>query len=67
MTQGGGGRSNKKIANRLVVASCSAMLAGVLAGNVWEAYRRANRRTGYPLPKGQADFLQKIRPWGEPA
>ncbi|MEI9971223.1 MAG: hypothetical protein WDO73_03730 [Ignavibacteriota bacterium] len=28
------------------------LLAGVLAGNVWEAWRRANRRTGNRFPKG---------------
>ena len=43
------------------------LLAGVLAGNVWEAYRRANRRTGYPFLKGLGVFLQEIRPWGERA
>ncbi len=43
------------------------LLAGVLAGNVWEAYRRANRRTGYTFPKGIGAFLQEISPWGERA
>lgn len=43
------------------------LLAGVLAGNVWEAYRRANRRTGYTFLKGLGAFLQEISPWGEQA
>ena len=33
------------------------LLAGVLAGNVWEAWRRANRRTGYTFPRGLGAFL----------
>ena len=43
------------------------LLAGVLAGNVWEAWRRANRRTGYTFPKGLGSFLRQISPWGERA
>lgn len=43
------------------------LLAGVLAGNVWEAYRRANRRSGCTFPKGLGAFLQEISPWGERA
>ena len=39
------------------------LLAGVLAGNIWEAWRRANRRTGYTFPKGLGAFLQEISPW----
>jgi len=39
------------------------LLAGVLAGNVWEAWRRANRRTGYTFPKGIGAFLREISPW----
>jgi Na+-translocating ferredoxin:NAD+ oxidoreductase RnfD subunit len=42
-------------------------LAGVLAGNVWEAWRRANRRTGSRFPKGLGAFLYEISPWGERA
>jgi Na+-translocating ferredoxin:NAD+ oxidoreductase RnfD subunit len=38
------------------------LLAGVLAGNVWEAWRRANRRTGYTFPKGLGTFLREITP-----
>jgi Na+-translocating ferredoxin:NAD+ oxidoreductase RnfD subunit len=38
------------------------LLAGVLAGNVWEAWRRANRRTGYTFPKGLGAFLREISP-----
>ena len=43
------------------------LLAGVLAGNVWEAWRRANRRTGFGFPKGLGAFLYAISPWGERA
>jgi Na+-translocating ferredoxin:NAD+ oxidoreductase RnfD subunit len=39
------------------------LLAGVLAGNVWEAWRRANRRTGYTFPRGIGAFLREITPW----
>jgi len=38
------------------------LLAGVLAGNVWEAWRRVNRRTGYTFPKGIGAFLREISP-----
>jgi Na+-translocating ferredoxin:NAD+ oxidoreductase RnfD subunit len=40
------------------------LLAGVLAGNVWEAWRRANRRTGTTFPRGMGVFLREIVPWG---
>lgn len=39
------------------------LLAGVLAGNIWEAWRRANRRTGSTFPRGLGAFLQEISPW----
>jgi Na+-translocating ferredoxin:NAD+ oxidoreductase RnfD subunit len=39
------------------------LLAGVLAGNVWEAWRRTNRRTGYTFPQGLGGFLLEISPW----
>jgi Na+-translocating ferredoxin:NAD+ oxidoreductase RnfD subunit len=39
------------------------LLAGVLAGNLWEAWRRTNRRTGYTFPKGLGSFLVEISPW----
>jgi Na+-translocating ferredoxin:NAD+ oxidoreductase RnfD subunit len=39
------------------------LLAGVLAGNVWDAWRRANRRTGYTFPRGIGAFLREISPW----
>ncbi|HEY1756140.1 MAG TPA: RnfABCDGE type electron transport complex subunit D [Bryobacteraceae bacterium] len=41
------------------------LLAGVLAGNVWEAWRRANRRSGSTFPKGLGAFLVEISPWRE--
>lgn len=43
------------------------LLAGVLAGNIWEAWRRVNRRTGNTFPKGLAAFLLEISPWRERA
>jgi len=43
------------------------LLAGVLAGNVWEAWRRVNRRSGYTFPRGMGAFLREIGPWGERA
>jgi Na+-translocating ferredoxin:NAD+ oxidoreductase RnfD subunit len=39
------------------------LLAGVLAGNVWEAWRRANLRTGRTFPGGFGAFLREITPW----
>jgi Na+-translocating ferredoxin:NAD+ oxidoreductase RnfD subunit len=39
------------------------LLAGVLAGNLWEAWRRVNRRTGYTFPNGVGAFLREIGPW----
>jgi Na+-translocating ferredoxin:NAD+ oxidoreductase RnfD subunit len=39
------------------------LLAGVLVGNVWEAWRRANRRTGYTFPRGLGVFLRGMAPW----
>jgi Na+-translocating ferredoxin:NAD+ oxidoreductase RnfD subunit len=43
------------------------LLAGVLVGNVWEAWRRTNRRTGYTFPRGVGAFLREISPWWERA
>ena len=43
------------------------LLAGVLVGNVWEAWRRANRRTGTSFPSGIGTFLREITPWLRPA
>jgi Na+-translocating ferredoxin:NAD+ oxidoreductase RnfD subunit len=40
------------------------LLAGVLFGNVWEAWRRANRRTGYTFPRGIGAFLLDLSPFG---
>ncbi len=39
------------------------LLAGVLTGNIWEAWRRANRRTGTSFPRGIGSFLVEITPW----
>lgn len=42
------------------------LLAGVLAGNLWEAWRRTNRRTGNTFPRGIGAFLIEIGPWRAP-
>jgi Na+-translocating ferredoxin:NAD+ oxidoreductase RnfD subunit len=39
------------------------LLAGVLVGNVWEAWRRTSRRTGDTFPRGIGAFLIEISPW----
>jgi Na+-translocating ferredoxin:NAD+ oxidoreductase RnfD subunit len=39
------------------------LLAGVLVANVWEAWRRVNRRTGHSFPRGVGGFLREITPW----
>jgi len=39
------------------------LLAGVLVGNVWEAWRRVNRRSGYTFPRGTGAFLREISPY----
>jgi Na+-translocating ferredoxin:NAD+ oxidoreductase RnfD subunit len=41
------------------------LLAGVLVGNLWEAWRRASRRSGYTFPIGIGSFLRELRPWAE--
>ncbi len=38
------------------------LLAGVLAGNVWEAWRRVSGRTGLTFPGGVGPFLLEITP-----
>jgi Na+-translocating ferredoxin:NAD+ oxidoreductase RnfD subunit len=43
------------------------LLAGVLAGNVWEAWRRISHRTGARFPGGMAEFLRELTPWRRPA
>lgn len=39
------------------------LLAGVLVGNVWEAWRRATLRTSTTFPRGTVAFLREISPW----
>ncbi len=39
------------------------VLAGALAGNVWEAWRRANRRSGNNFPRGFGTLLNEMAPW----
>jgi enediyne biosynthesis protein E5 len=39
------------------------LLAGVLIGNVWEAWRRVQRRAGQTFPTGVRVFVREISPW----
>ena len=39
------------------------LLAGTLAGNVWEAWRRVNRRTGKSFPRGFGSLVGEMAPW----
>jgi Na+-translocating ferredoxin:NAD+ oxidoreductase RnfD subunit len=41
------------------------LLAGVLAGNIWEAWRRVNRRSIHGFPRGIGAFLREISPWSK--
>ncbi len=43
------------------------LLAGVLVGNVWEAWRRVHRRSTSTFPRGTGTFLREISPWKSPA
>jgi enediyne biosynthesis protein E5 len=38
------------------------LLAGVLVGNVWEAWRRFNRRANSTFPRGLGAFLREVSP-----
>lgn len=38
------------------------LLAGVLVGNVWEAWRRATRRSTRPFPQRLGAFLREVSP-----
>jgi Na+-translocating ferredoxin:NAD+ oxidoreductase RnfD subunit len=38
------------------------LLAGVLAGNIWEAWRRVSRQTKQRFPRGVVAFLREIGP-----
>lgn len=40
------------------------LLAGVLVGNLWEAWRRYSRRSGVSFPAGIGAFLTEITPLG---
>ena len=42
------------------------LLAGVLVGNVWEAWRRVEHRTGARFPGGVPEFLRELTPWRRP-
>ena len=39
------------------------LLAGVLVGNIWEAWRRVHRRSGATFPRGVGTFLYEMAPW----
>ena len=39
------------------------LFAGVLVGNVWEAWRRVQRRTGQTFPSGMGVFVREVSPW----
>jgi Na+-translocating ferredoxin:NAD+ oxidoreductase RnfD subunit len=39
------------------------LLAGVLVGNVWEAWRRINRRNPKRFPSGLGSFFYELAPW----
>lgn len=39
------------------------LLAGVLVGNLWEAWRRVYRRTGQTFPRGVGLFVREVSPW----
>jgi enediyne biosynthesis protein E5 len=38
------------------------LLAGVLAGNLWESWRRTSRKNGYGFPQGVGRFLWEVTP-----
>jgi hypothetical protein len=39
------------------------LLAGVLIGNIWEAWRRVHRRSADAFPRGIGVFAREISPW----
>ena len=39
------------------------LLAGVLVGNVWEAWRRVQRRADQVFPTGIPVFIREVSPW----
>lgn len=39
------------------------LLAGVLTGNVWEAWRRVQRRAEQTFPSGVGVFVREVSPW----
>jgi Na+-translocating ferredoxin:NAD+ oxidoreductase RnfD subunit len=39
------------------------LLAGVLVANVWETWRRVNRRIGHSFPRGISGLLRELAPW----
>src|SRR5262245_27790859 len=41
------------------------LLAGVLVGNVWEAWRRVQRRADQVFPTGVPVFIREVSPWRE--
>ena len=39
------------------------LLAGVLIGNLWEAWRRVQRRAAHRFPHGVGVFMREVSPW----
>jgi Na+-translocating ferredoxin:NAD+ oxidoreductase RnfD subunit len=39
------------------------LLAGVLIGNLWEAWQRVRRRNGRTFPRGLGLFVREVSPW----
>jgi Na+-translocating ferredoxin:NAD+ oxidoreductase RnfD subunit len=39
------------------------LLAGVLIGNLWEAWQRVRRRSGRTFPRGLGLFVREVSPW----
>jgi Na+-translocating ferredoxin:NAD+ oxidoreductase RnfD subunit len=39
------------------------LLAGVLIGNLWEGWRRVQRRAGHTFPSGISVFVRELTPW----
>lgn len=39
------------------------LLAGMMVGNVWEAWRRVHRRSEHAFPRKMALFVREVGPW----
>jgi Na+-translocating ferredoxin:NAD+ oxidoreductase RnfD subunit len=49
------------------IGSVYFLLAGVLVGNVWEAWRRVSHKTKCTFPRGIGEFLRELTPWRLPS